>query len=43
MDLVHPVRLILVAADDPIPLKPDGGLDWKQVTTIEIIEIADYH
>ena len=37
-------RLILEPADDPVPLKPDSGLDWTQVTTIRILELAvDYH
>lgn len=28
---------------EPIPKKPDGGLDWGQVVSVEIIEIVDYH
>lgn len=28
---------------EPIPRKPDGGLDWNAVRAIEIIEIIDYH
>jgi proteic killer suppression protein len=27
----------------PVPEKPDGGLDWKQVTAIKIIGIEDTH
>lgn len=27
----------------PVPKKPDGGLDWKQVMAIEVIEVVDYH
>ena len=42
MDLSHPHRLIF-APLPPIPLRVDGGLDWKKVTEIRIIEIADYH
>ena len=41
-DLSHPHRLIF-APLPPIPLRGDGGLDWKKVTEIRIIEIADYH
>ena len=41
MDLLHPHRLIF-APLPPIPLR-GGGLDWKKVTEIRIIEIADYH
>lgn len=37
-------RMVFGVADDPIPLKEDGGLDWTQVTAVRIIELAeDYH
>ncbi|MDP3912314.1 MAG: killer suppression protein HigA [Bacteroidota bacterium] len=37
-------RIIFKPANDPIPLKTDGGLDWTKVTEVTIIEIAyDYH
>lgn len=43
LDLRGPYRLILVPAHDPSPQKPDGGLDWAQVTAVEIIGIEDTH
>lgn len=43
VDLVHPKQLVLEAADKPRPTKPDGGLDWQQVTKVEVLEIVDYH
>jgi plasmid maintenance system killer protein len=43
VDLDHPYRLIFEPADEPIPTKPDGGLDWTKVTTIRILGIEDYH
>jgi proteic killer suppression protein len=43
VDLDQPYRLIFEPSNDPIPLKPDGGLDWKQVTEIIIIGIEDTH
>lgn len=44
LDLVHPHRLIIVPANDPVPRKDDNGLDWTKVTAIKVIEIAkDYH
>ena len=43
VDLDHPYRLIFIPANDPIPRKEDGGLDWDSVTEIEILEIADTH
>jgi proteic killer suppression protein len=43
VDLVHPDRLVFKPSDDPIPRKPDGGLDWTQVRSIEVVGIGDYH
>ena len=37
-------RMIFEVADEPVPRKPDGGLDWSGVTAIRILELAvDYH
>ncbi len=43
VDLVHPQRLVFEPADEPVPTKPDGGLDWKQVTAIRILSVEDTH
>ena len=43
VDLDHPYRLIFRVLHDPLPMRLEGGLDWKQVTAIEIIEIEDTH
>ena len=43
VDLEHPYRLLFIPADDPIPVKQEGGLDWAKVTEIEIVEIVDTH
>lgn len=43
VDLKHPLRLLFIPADDPVPLKPDGGIDLAAVTAIEIIGIVDPH
>lgn len=43
VDLKHPYRLIFEVANDPLPQKEDGGLDWKNVTAIRILEVTDYH
>jgi proteic killer suppression protein len=43
VDLDHPYRLLFVPANDPIPRKDDGGLDWTGITAIEIIEVEDTH
>ena len=36
-------RLIFRPEHDPIPQKPDGGLDWSSVTRITILKVEDYH
>ena len=43
VDLEHPYRLLFMPAIDPVPRKKDGGMDWEQVTEIEIIGIEDTH
>jgi proteic killer suppression protein len=43
MSLEGGKRLIFEAADEPVPSKDDGGLDWSQVTAIRILGIEDYH
>lgn len=43
VDVVHPKRLIFEPDHNPVPRKPDGGLDWPHVTSIRVIEIIDYH
>lgn len=43
VDLKHPLRLLFIPADDPIPLKPDGGIDLTAVKSVEITAIDDPH
>ena len=43
IDLDGPYRLILYPAHNPIPLKPDLGLDWKKVTAVLIKEVVNTH
>lgn len=43
LDLDGPYRLILYPAHNPIPLKPDLGLDWKKITAVLIKEVVDTH
>jgi len=37
------IRLIFAPDHEPIPTKPDGGLDWSKVTAVVNLEIGDYH
>lgn len=43
VDVQHPQRLLFECGNNPVPRKPDGGLDWKQVTVIVIIGVEDTH
>jgi proteic killer suppression protein len=43
IDLKHPDRLLFEPANDPIPRKSDGGLDWSGVTAIRVIGVIDTH
>lgn len=37
-------RMVFEVANVPLPLKPDGGLDWNQVTAVRVLKLAeDYH
>ena len=43
VDLIQPYRLLFRPANEPIPLKADGGIDLDCVTSILIIAIEDTH
>ena len=43
IDLDGPYRLILKPDHDPPPTREEGGLDWKLVTRIIVIEVVDTH
>lgn len=43
LDLVHPQRLLFVPDHDPVPTKPDGGVDLTAVTQVRVLGITDPH
>lgn len=43
LDLEHPHRLIFEPANDPVPRKQDGGLNWTAVTAVRILGVVDTH
>lgn len=43
LDLTGGWRLVFAPAHDPCPTRPDGGIDWPQVTIVCIEYIGDYH
>src|SRR6266700_1148629 len=43
VDLDGPYRLLFSPAHVPIPTKPDGGMDWEQVTAIILVGVVYTH
>lgn len=43
VDLKHPYRLLFAPDHNPLPQRPEGGLDWSQVTCITILGVEDTH
>lgn len=43
VDLDHPCRLMFIPDHDPVPRLEDGGLDWSQVTAVQILGVEDTH
>lgn len=43
IDLDGPYRLLFCPVHSPVPIKPDGGLDWAQVTMICVLGVEDTH
>lgn len=43
VDLDGPMRLLFVPTDQPPPTLPSGGIDWKQVYSVRLLEIGDTH
>jgi len=43
VDLQGAKRLVFKTANDPIPYKDDGKIDWSKVTHVCIVFIGDYH
>ncbi len=37
------MRIIFLPMHEPLPLKPDGGLNWLKITAILILAVEDYH
>ena len=43
LDLKHPLRLIFEPSNQEICKKEDGGMDWKLIDAVKIIDIEDTH
>lgn len=43
MDMTHPYRLLIRPQNGEWPVRPEGGLDWAQVTAVEVVRVEDTH
>ncbi len=43
VDLGGGRRLVFEPSDDPVPLSEDGTVEWREVRSIRIVFIGDYH
>lgn len=43
LDLAGGWRLVFAPANNPCPTRPDGSIEWSEVTIISIEYIGDYH
>jgi len=43
VDLDGGRRLAFKLSDDPIPQDTNGDIEWREVKSIEIVFIGDYH
>jgi proteic killer suppression protein len=43
LDLDGPYRLLFRPVHEPVPIKPDGGLDWTQVTAVILVGVVNTH
>ncbi len=43
LDLDGPYRFLFLAANEPVPLREDGGMDWSRITAVTILGIEDTH
>jgi toxin HigB-1 len=43
LTLVGLYRLVFEPANNPIPRKADGKIDWSNVNKVRIVYIGDYH
>jgi hypothetical protein len=43
LDLDGPYRFLFVANHNPVPARPEGGMDWTRVTAVTILGVEDTH
>ena len=43
LDLDGGYRLLLAVAENPVPRKPDGGLDWRRIAAVRVLAVENTH
>lgn len=43
IDLDGPYRLLFKSGHIPVPLKPDGGIDWTKISSIIVLGVENTH
>ena len=43
LDLDGPYRLLFVANHNPVPARPEGGIDWTRITAVMILGVENTH
>ena len=43
IDLDGPNRLLIEPAENPCPIRADGGLDWTRIAAIRVIAVENTH
>ena len=43
LDLDGPYRLLFVANQNPVPARPEGGIDWTRITAVTILGVENTH
>jgi proteic killer suppression protein len=43
VDLDHPYRLLIRPDHDPVPRRPDGGVDWSNIQAVIVVGVEDTH
>jgi len=43
LNLDGPMRLLFEPSEQPPPTLPSGGIDWRQVRSVRLLEIENTH
>ncbi len=43
LDLSNGRRLVFEPSDDPVPVDANGDIEWREIKSVRIVFIGDYH